>query len=36
MQMVFFPFANKDPATNDKAILGLLYIVTFLEFGEAS
>lgn len=28
----FFPFTNKDPATNDKAILGLLYTVTFWSF----
>lgn len=32
----FFPFTNKDPVTNDKAILGLLYIMTFLEIWEAS
>ena len=32
----FFPFTNKDPVTNDKAILWSAVRYDFMEFGEAS
>lgn len=36
VQMVFFPFTNKDPVTNDKAILWSAVRYDFMEIGEAS
>lgn len=32
----FFPFTNKDPVINDKAILWSAVRYDFMEFGEAS